>query len=86
MADKVTTTKILGIGVEYIDDTATKRKAYIKLSNPKTSLTQSQITNAANYYLQNIITKENDEHFDSDSAVVFTAYRETEKKTELDID
>lgn len=89
MADTVTTTKTLAIGFEYVDsETAKTKTAYLKIPNFKTSLTETQIKNAA----QNLISGENpilkdpqDKNFDTATAIA-TAYTETVETTELDLE
>ena len=89
MSDKVTTSDILGVGLEYMDTETLKAKTtYLKIPNPKDNLTESQIKTA----VTNLISGENPillttqgETFDSATAIT-TAYRETQEIIEIDIE
>lgn len=88
MADKVTTSKTLGVGLEYISTETQKAKTvYLKLENPKTNVTETTIKTA----VQNLISGDDpifltpeEEEFNSATAVS-TAYVEEVRTTEFDI-
>lgn len=84
MADKITENAILGIGVEYTDSEAKKKTAYVKVPNPRSGVTETQIKTAMqNYLTGNVFV---DENYDPlTGAVVSTAYKETTRRTDYDI-
>lgn len=99
MADKITETNILAIGVRYISEYATeaggtdkKKTIYLKLNNPRQGLTEQAIRTVADPLLT---TQEGQEgafwtdpkggNFDS-SASVFTAYTEYQRIYEYDLE
>ena len=92
MADTVSTSIILGIGVEYTDTETQKAKTtYLKIPNPKNNLTEQEIKDAAkllvigdenNTYEPLLLTSQG-ERF-SETAIL-TAYREEQEIIELDI-
>lgn len=88
MADKVTTTKILGVGLEYTkQDDGTKKTVYLKLPNPTSNLTESLIKEKVSTLITGTepIFKTPDYHdFDSDTAIT-TAYTEQVQTVEFDI-
>ena len=89
MADTVSTSNILGVGLEYMDTETLKAKTtYLKIPNPKANLTETQIKNA----VSNLISGENPillttqgEPFDSATAIT-TAYTESQEVIEIDIE
>lgn len=85
MADKITESTILAIGVEYTDETSgNKKTSYIKTPNPKSGITETQIKTAMQNYLTNNIFV-NDDLSPLTDASVSTAYKETTRRTEYDI-
>lgn len=88
MADKVTTTQTLGIGLEYTDtETTTTKTVYLKVENPRTGLTKQQITEQALKFISGtnpILMTPQAQQFDSSTAIA-TAYIEDVEKTEFDI-
>lgn len=90
MADTITESKILGIGIKNKnperyseDDPATTQ--YLKIPNPKDTLTEQQIKNAVQTGLNAEIWRDNKEvTFSSDSKIV-TAYTEYQTVTAVDI-
>lgn len=89
MADKITNTNTLGIGVEYLYSKPGEpvgliiKTTYIKLPNPKSNLDKETITNAALPFAQNILKA--DTGAPLSNTTISTAYRETQTTTELDI-
>lgn len=94
MADKITTTNILAVGIRYTSDYTTDKKStiFMKLPNPQSDLTEQQIKNVftpllttqegqGGAFLTNPTT---DENFDS-SASVHTAYTEYQRVVEIDL-
>lgn len=85
MADKVTTTNTLGVGIEYPDaEKGTIKTAYLKIPNPKIGLTESQIKNAVGNLLTAEILKDIHGNVISTTAIA-TAYTETQEVVDLDI-
>lgn len=87
MADKITTTNILGVGLTYTDSDAKEKTVYLKLDNPKTGLTESDVRT----HVMPALTGENplfltpeENPFDTTTAIL-TAYTEQTTKTEYDI-
>lgn len=95
MADKVTETNILAIGVRYIDDAEaeTKKTIYLKLPNPQNNLTEQQIRTVTEPLLQTQpeqagafwTNPKTGENFESD-ATVYTAYTEWQRVLEYDLE
>lgn len=100
LADKITETNILAIGVRYISEYATdageadkKKTIYLKLNNPKENLTAQQIKNVTEPLLQTQPEQAGafwtnpitGENFDS-NASVFTAYTEYQKIIDYDLE
>ncbi len=95
MANKITETTTLNIGVEYTrvsgDKAGSKRNVYFKLTNPKDNLTEEQIKAAT----ENLLTTQSGDTTpfwtDPDTgealsdAKIFTAYTEYEKKIDIEI-
>lgn len=89
MADKVTVTKTLGIGYEYLDSETQKTKTvYLKVPNPKDNLTESQIKTAALNFINGedpiFLPPNSSQPFDTATAIA-TAYREEIQTTNYDI-
>lgn len=89
MADKVTVTKTLGIGYEYLDSETQKTKTvYLKVPNPKDNLTESQIKTAALNFITGedpiFLPPNSSQPFDTATAIA-TAYREEIQTTNYDI-
>lgn len=83
MADKVTTTKTLGIQVEYLDTAADKKTATFKLPNYKSGLTESEIKTKFQPLL-NLLFFE-DENETTPNKTILSGYVEDVEKVELDI-
>lgn len=85
MADKITQTVILGIGIKYTDaETGKSKTSYIKAPNPRSGITETQIKTAMqNYLTGNIFYDENGEPLTG--ATTETAYTERTKITDYDI-
>ncbi len=84
MADKVTQSKILGVGIQHGATDQTSKTTYIKIPNPKENLTESVIKTAIQFYISSGILG-NDEGGTLINPVIKTAYTETVETTELDI-
>jgi len=90
LADKVTVTKTLGIGYEYLDSETQKTKTvYLKVPNPKDNLTESQIKTAALNFITGedpvFLPPENAEGPFETATAIATAYREEIQTTNYDI-
>lgn len=88
MADKITNTNTLGIGIEYLynkpgETSKTIKTTFIKLPNPKSQLDKATITAAALPFAQNILITDTGDTLSD--VTVATSYRETQTITELDI-
>lgn len=88
MADKYTETKILGIGIRnkngYDEDNPAKTQ-YIKIPNPKDTLTEQQIKTAVQVGLTaELYIDDKGQTYSSDSKIV-TAYTEYQSITAVDI-
>lgn len=93
MADKITITNILAVGIRYTSDYTTDKKStiFMKLPNPQSNLTEQQIKNVFTPLLTTqegqggaFLTAPTDENFDS-SASVHTAYTEYQKVVDIDL-
>lgn len=88
MADKTTNTEILGVGLEYIDtDTSTTKTVYLKVQNPRTSLTEQQIKEQTLKLISGtdpILLTPQGQTFDTSTAIA-TAYTESVERTDYDI-
>lgn len=83
MADKTTITKILAVGAKYTDENNTEKIAYVKIPNPKNSITESDIKTRSADLFNNIL---NDPLGASMTAAqIETAYTEETTKVELDL-
>lgn len=88
MADTITNTNTLAVGLEYTDTTTdTVKTVYLKVPNPKSGLSETTIKNT----IQKFISGENPilktpqfQDFDSATAIA-TAYTETVQRTDYDI-
>lgn len=83
MADKITTTKTLGVQVEYLDSISEKKTAIFKLPNYKSGLTEATIKENFQSYLD--LVKFEDEHEETPNKTILSAYVEDEEKIEFDI-
>jgi len=83
MADKVTTTKTLGVQVEYLDTSADKKTATFKIPNYKSNLTESEIKEKFQPFLN--ITVFEDENEETPNKTILSGYIEDSEKVELDI-
>ncbi len=85
MADKVTVTNILAVGIEYPDpETGATKTAYIKLPKPKSNLTEQQIKTNVLPLIRDVLNDVHNNGFDTATAIA-TAYTEDQTTTELDI-
>lgn len=98
MADKITETNILGIGVRYISEVdpdtsiATYKTIYFKLNNPKSNLTAQEIKTVTEPLLE--VQGGNTTPFWTDprtneamsDASIYTAYTEHKQETEFDLE
>lgn len=93
MADKVTTTYTLAIGIEYIDSSTEKAKTvYLKIPNPRSGLTENTIKNTMAQLLPSnptsvqpiLLRPDNGQPFNGTSDVK-TAYTESQEVIEVDI-
>lgn len=90
MADTVETSRIVGITINNEANNPDAKNQTIKLADPKTNLTETQIKNAINQAFQNNLFYDNvDEdgdpiYYTTDSTIV-TAYTEEQEIEKLDI-
>ena len=87
MADTVTTARVLGIGIDWYDTSTEKeRTTYIKVPNPKNSLTEEQVRTAAGALITNgILLNDNGGSLGTDTTIVSTAYTEDQEVIDIDI-
>lgn len=83
MADKVTTTKTLGVQVEYLDTVSEKKTATFKLPNYKSGLTENEIKEKFQPYLNLLVFE--DEHEEVPNKTILSGYIEDQEKVELDV-
>lgn len=84
MADTITSSRELDIGLDY-DDNGTTRTVYLKIPNPKANLTETTIrTQTTTFINAGIVKDPNDEAFSSTS--IGTAYTVDETKINIDLD
>lgn len=91
MADIVTNSNILGVGLEYTKtDDGNKKTIYLKIPNPRQELTEALIKEKINLIINGqgtanpILLTPDGQTFDSSTAIV-TAYTETSEKIDFDI-
>lgn len=85
MADKITTTRTLGIGFESKTPDGGKKNTYLKIPNYKENLTEKAIKTAvAALITSGVILDPYGNEYDSSEAI-FTAYTENQTVTALDI-
>lgn len=87
MADKVTTTNTLGVGIDWYDsETAKTKTTYLKLANPKNSLTEQEIRTAVGTLITNDILRDaHGESLSSSTSIISTAYVEDQEVIDFDI-
>ena len=91
MADKITQSVILGVGIKYlavvdIEEGTTKDKTtYIKVPNPRSGITENQIKTAMQNYLTGNIFLDPRAAEPLENASIDTAYTEITKTTDYDI-
>lgn len=89
MADTITTTNILGVGLEYVDDeTQRTRTTYLKLPNPKSDLTEQQIKAGVLTLIDGtepILKDINGNAFNTETAIA-TSYFEDQEIIDMDIE
>lgn len=82
MADTIKATSTLSIGV----DNSNNKTTYIKLPNPETNLTESQIREATGYAISNGVFIDNyDGNVITDTSRINTAYTDFSTVNNLDI-
>lgn len=88
MADKVTNTNIIGVGLEYTKQAdGSQKTVYLKMTNPRTDLTEATIKEKVNIFIggnEPIFLTPDGQHFDTETAIT-TAYTETVQRTDFDI-
>lgn len=86
MADTVTTSSVLGITFNNSVNDENARNQTLKIPNPKTNVTETQIKDVANSMLNaEMLTDNNGYNYTSDSEIV-TAYTEFSTVTVYDIE
>lgn len=86
MADTVTTSSVLGITLNNSVNDENARNQTLKIPNPKTNVTETQIKDVANSMLNaEMLTDNNGYNYTSDSEIV-TAYTEFSTVTVYDIE
>ncbi len=87
MADSITSSSELAIGLDYTiteNEQTKNRTTYLKVPNPKTNLTESEIKTAMNTFInQQIILDPDGKAFSTTS--VGTAYTQNETKIDIDL-
>lgn len=83
MADKITTTKTLGVQVEYLDTAADKKTATFKIPNYKSALTESEVKTKFQPLLDLLYFE--DENEETPNKTILSGYVEDVEKVELDI-
>lgn len=83
MADKVTTTKTLGVQVEYLDTVSEKKTATFKIPNYMSNLTEETVREKFQPYLNLLVFE--DENENTPNKTILSAYVEDQEKVELDI-
>lgn len=85
MADSITSSTELSIGLDYVNIDGNQRTIYLKLPNPKTGLTESQIkTQMTTFINSQIVLDPTGEPFSTTS--IGTAYTLKEDKINIDLD
>lgn len=88
MADTITNTNTLAVGLEYTDTTTdTVKTVYLKVPNPKSGLSETTIKNTIQQFISGenpILKTPQFQDFDSETAIA-TAYTETVQRTDYDI-
>lgn len=87
MADTVTQTRILGVGIDWYDTEEDKNKTtYLKIPNPKNSLTESEIKTTVGTLLTNrILNDAKGNALETETTIISTAYTEEQEVIEVDI-
>lgn len=87
MADSITNSNILGIGIDWYDTEEDKAKtAYLKIPNPKNSLTEQEIKSAVGTLLTNrILNDAKGNALETETTIISTAYTEEQEVIEIDI-
>lgn len=85
MADTITSSQEIAIGLDYTNIEGNQRTIYLKLPNPKAGLTESQIrTQMTTFINSQIVLDPTGEPFSTTS--IGTAYTLTENKIDIDLD
>lgn len=86
MADTVSASNNLSVGIEYINsEDGAKKTGYIKIPNPKSNLTEQQIKNQVGAVItNNVLIDEYDEPV-TDTSKILTAYTTAQTIRNLDI-
>lgn len=84
MADTITRTNTLAIGIQYVDSEAKEKIAYVKIPNPREELQESAIKAAGQKLIDNILLDPEGGEFGTDTKVE-TAYTEKVTIEELDL-
>lgn len=87
MADSISSSSELAVGLDYTKDeegVLKNRTVFLKIPNPKSNLTESQIKTAMNTFInQQIILDPDGKAFSTTS--VGTAYTQNETKIDIDL-
>ena len=84
MADTVSSSNSLNVGLEYLDENAKTKTITLKVPNPKANITESQIKNAMNNFVSSGFLLDPLGNAFSSSSVA-TASTVTEQKIQLDV-
>lgn len=85
MADSIKSSFELSVGLDYLTDDAKEKTVFIKLPNPKTTLTESEIRTAVGTFINSQIVFDPAGNAFSTSSIA-TAYTTAEEKIDIDID
>ena len=84
MADTVKSSNDLSVGLEYTDTDNKTKTIYLKVPNPRNNITETEIRNAMNTFINAQIVKDPEGQAFSTTSVS-TAYTVNEQKISLDV-
>lgn len=84
MSDTVKSSNDLSVGLEYTDTDNKTKTIYLKVPNPRNNITETEIRNAMNTFINAQIVKDPEGQAFSTTSVS-TAYTVNEQKVSLDV-
>ena len=84
MADTIKSSNDLSVGLEYTDTDNKTKTIYLKVPNPRSNITESEIRTAMNTFINQQIVKDPEGQAFSTTSVS-TAYTVNEQKVSLDV-